>query len=534
MVARNSQAWYEDGAIEHGWFCVKDVRCLLDDAFLPKADVPTRWIKSIPIKINIFALKLCLDRLPTRVNLAKRNVAVANLLCPLCESGMEDAAHLFFRCDMAKDVMFLGMRTDSSHSSLVAQVMNKAGGEFSVYGNESGKLNSSPIGNIPSPMSFANLVKGDSRRKTINSHPLFMPAKNGVDLYVSKESVKFHDVPITAFTKDGLSAIATKLNNPLMLDSYTAAMCIDSWGKASYTRAMVELKADVELRDTIVVVIPKLSGDDACPKKIASDILKNSKMPRQPARGPPVGLKPKSTFVYHPVSNKKPQRLMGIQRRGMGNQTPSTNATPVVARINDLERQMLDKKLMTVDDQGKPLKMKVMNNASASKPNNSMEDQLYQPTTLGDVFLLARTIEARFDDQAAPVAGTSAGLEANKVVNDGDDSESSGLVTPTSNLESSSEVKVLNWVRQTIDVESTSDNDARDQAGELETKMLVDGKQYEAKMVVVANEQNSDEPDALEGNRVIVKENNKGVDKEVQYYVYTIRVLIPFLKHLND
>nr|GEZ15049.1 RNA-directed DNA polymerase, eukaryota [Tanacetum cinerariifolium] len=93
-----------------GRFCVKDVRCLLDDVFLPKAEVPTRWIKSIPIEINIFAWKLCLDRLPTRVNLAKRNVAVASLLCPLCDSGMEDAAHLFFRCDMAKDVMFLVSR----------------------------------------------------------------------------------------------------------------------------------------------------------------------------------------------------------------------------------------------------------------------------------------------------------------------------------------------------------------------------------------------------------------------------------------
>nr|GEX12575.1 hypothetical protein [Tanacetum cinerariifolium] len=93
-----------------GRFSVNDVRCLLDDVFLPKAEVPPRWIKSIPIKINIFAWKLCLDRLPTQVNLAKRNVAVASLLCPLCDSGMEDAAHLFFRCDMAKDVIFLVSR----------------------------------------------------------------------------------------------------------------------------------------------------------------------------------------------------------------------------------------------------------------------------------------------------------------------------------------------------------------------------------------------------------------------------------------
>nr|GFC14725.1 RNA-directed DNA polymerase, eukaryota [Tanacetum cinerariifolium] len=39
-----------------------------------------------------------------------RNVAVASLLCPLCDSGMEDAAHLVFRCDMAKGVMFLVSR----------------------------------------------------------------------------------------------------------------------------------------------------------------------------------------------------------------------------------------------------------------------------------------------------------------------------------------------------------------------------------------------------------------------------------------
>nr|GEY99733.1 RNA-directed DNA polymerase, eukaryota [Tanacetum cinerariifolium] len=31
-----------------GVFHVKDVRILLDEAFLPKMEVPTRWIKSIP------------------------------------------------------------------------------------------------------------------------------------------------------------------------------------------------------------------------------------------------------------------------------------------------------------------------------------------------------------------------------------------------------------------------------------------------------------------------------------------------------
>ncbi|GJR07921.1 RNA-directed DNA polymerase, eukaryota [Tanacetum coccineum] len=46
-----------------GVFQVKDVRSMLDEAFLPKMEVPTRWIKSILIKVNVFAWKLYLDRL---------------------------------------------------------------------------------------------------------------------------------------------------------------------------------------------------------------------------------------------------------------------------------------------------------------------------------------------------------------------------------------------------------------------------------------------------------------------------------------
>ncbi|GJU84700.1 hypothetical protein Tco_1292246 [Tanacetum coccineum] len=42
---------------------VKDVRSMLDEAFLPKMEVPTRWIKSISIKVNVFAWKGYLERL---------------------------------------------------------------------------------------------------------------------------------------------------------------------------------------------------------------------------------------------------------------------------------------------------------------------------------------------------------------------------------------------------------------------------------------------------------------------------------------
>ncbi|GKD34752.1 hypothetical protein Tco_1250261, partial [Tanacetum coccineum] len=49
-----------------GEFRVKDIRSSLDDLLLPSTDVATRWVKFIPIKINVFAWRARLDRLPTR------------------------------------------------------------------------------------------------------------------------------------------------------------------------------------------------------------------------------------------------------------------------------------------------------------------------------------------------------------------------------------------------------------------------------------------------------------------------------------
>ncbi|GKC06727.1 hypothetical protein Tco_0998337 [Tanacetum coccineum] len=73
--------------------------------------------------------------------------------------------------------------------------------------------------------------------------------------------VKLHGVPVTAFSEDGLSAIATKFGTPLMLDSYTSDMCNQSWDRSSYARAMIKVRADVELKDTILVAMPKLTGE---------------------------------------------------------------------------------------------------------------------------------------------------------------------------------------------------------------------------------------------------------------------------------
>nr|GEV11288.1 RNA-directed DNA polymerase, eukaryota [Tanacetum cinerariifolium] len=79
-----------------GTFRVKDIRAILDDMFLPSASEATRWVKYIPIKINVFNWRARLDRLPTRCNLLNRCVVLESSLCPICGSVPEDAQHIFF------------------------------------------------------------------------------------------------------------------------------------------------------------------------------------------------------------------------------------------------------------------------------------------------------------------------------------------------------------------------------------------------------------------------------------------------------
>ncbi|GJY13547.1 RNA-directed DNA polymerase, eukaryota [Tanacetum coccineum] len=128
-----------------GEFKVKVIRNFIDDLFLPSSDVATRWVKFIPIKVNVFSWRARRDRLPTRVNLSRRGVLLDSHLCPLCNAAMEDVQHVFFRCDVARvvlrkicrwwdldwqeicsfsdwDAWFLSFRLSSRHKSILEGV----------------------------------------------------------------------------------------------------------------------------------------------------------------------------------------------------------------------------------------------------------------------------------------------------------------------------------------------------------------------------------------------------------------------------
>ncbi|GKB39754.1 putative reverse transcriptase domain-containing protein, partial [Tanacetum coccineum] len=138
-------------------------------------------------------------------------------------------------------------------------------------------------------------------------------------LRMARVWVKLHGVPITAFNEDGLSVIATKLGTPLMLDSYIADMCMQSWGRSSYARAMIELRANVELKDNIVAAMPKITreGYYTCNiRNIGAGATKNLKNTSQTPKGIPVGQKMgfKPKHVFQPVSKTSTANLVEKRR----------------------------------------------------------------------------------------------------------------------------------------------------------------------------------------------------------------------------
>ncbi|GJT72320.1 putative ribonuclease H-like domain-containing protein [Tanacetum coccineum] len=199
-------------------------------------------------------------------------------------------------------------------------------------------------------------------------------------------------VPMRAFSKDGLSVIATKIGTPWMLYSYTSDMCMQSWGRSSYVRTMIELQADADLKDTIMVAMPKLTGEgfymctirvkyewkpprcssckvfghvlDECAKNIVSDVVKNLKNPRQAVR---VAVSSKEVSNSNPfdalnsvendddlgtnggnlkLTGKRPSSNVSPSNQGVFNvASSSTSTTLVVDNFDKLEIQIIEGKL---------------------------------------------------------------------------------------------------------------------------------------------------------------------------------------------
>ncbi|GJW42333.1 RNA-directed DNA polymerase, eukaryota [Tanacetum coccineum] len=104
VLSTSNDRWYFSLS-SSGEFSVKDTRLAIDDLVLPSHSEPTRWVKLIPIKINVFMWRARRGCLPTRYNLVQKGVILESTSCPVCFSDEDDVHHLLFRCSLSQEVL---------------------------------------------------------------------------------------------------------------------------------------------------------------------------------------------------------------------------------------------------------------------------------------------------------------------------------------------------------------------------------------------------------------------------------------------
>ncbi|GJX31318.1 hypothetical protein Tco_0241173, partial [Tanacetum coccineum] len=143
---------------------------------------------------------------------------------------------------------------------------------------------------------------------------------------------------------------------------------------SSYARAMIELWADVELKDTILVAIPKLNGEGGMSKNPGLGVAKNLKKPSQAPRGvlvsSKVGFKPVKQ-AYRPVSTQPTTNTSRNKKNDVEptKKVSNSNLFDVLNSVkNDLdlgtnrgtsnlfEKLIINGKVTLVDDEGKLVK----------------------------------------------------------------------------------------------------------------------------------------------------------------------------------
>ncbi|GJZ69257.1 hypothetical protein Tco_0632807 [Tanacetum coccineum] len=247
-------------------------------------------------------------------------------------------------------------------------------------------------GNAPGKSSYANVTSKPSVKK-LNLHTLFTPGGNGIDVVVPVESirvirlfsfqfssiegldamlenvwVKLHGVPVTEFNEDGMSAIATKL-------------------------AMIELRANVDLKDNIMAAMPKITKEgyytcnirveyewkpprcacckvfchvqEECPKNIGTGETKNLKKTSQNPKGISVGQRMgfRPTKLVFQLVSKKPTANTSVNIKKNVEPTKefwtvdasSPSSTPIFDKIDKIEKLNVEGKATLVDNEGKPL-----------------------------------------------------------------------------------------------------------------------------------------------------------------------------------
>ncbi|GJR67211.1 hypothetical protein Tco_0013276 [Tanacetum coccineum] len=137
----------------------------------------------------------------------------------------------------------------------------------------------------------------------------------------------------------------SKLGILIMLDSYTSSMCLQLWERMYYAYALIDIRDDNELKEDMVIVIPNIEDDGEVHFKLKKPIWQAVSKKNSASSS---GLK-----KNYEVSRKNKNVVQDV----VGSASSSPSNTPLVARINELESQMIKGKLVLLDDDGQPLKL---------------------------------------------------------------------------------------------------------------------------------------------------------------------------------
>nr|GEW97176.1 hypothetical protein [Tanacetum cinerariifolium] len=102
VLSDSADAWTWE--LDKSGNSVSSARIHIDEHTLNGTFTSTRWLRCIPIKVNVFIWRLRLDKLSTLVNMDIKGIDVDSLLCPICKAHVENVDHLFFTCEMAHDL----------------------------------------------------------------------------------------------------------------------------------------------------------------------------------------------------------------------------------------------------------------------------------------------------------------------------------------------------------------------------------------------------------------------------------------------
>ncbi|GKC01623.1 ATPase, F1/V1/A1 complex, alpha/beta subunit, partial [Tanacetum coccineum] len=155
-----------------------------------------------------------------------------------------------------------------SHADENAEMSNRDSGnpEVEVKSNFADKCNSSMNCDndkgdgtdtenikITSSMSYASIVKNDDIPQNLDYIPTVIN-EEGIEVVIFDDAlVRIMNVPLEAWCLEGISALASSLGRPILMDSMTVMMCHKGVGNLGFARVLVEMEAIKELKMEIEI-----------------------------------------------------------------------------------------------------------------------------------------------------------------------------------------------------------------------------------------------------------------------------------------